>query len=489
MKWRARAGIAIAVLGFLALGSQPVARWIVSSTLSRFVPGGLAIEGAVRWDPIQQAWSCSQLRFHSDSGQTWRAERMTVRLDSKEFLRRNLVVDSARIDGITIETDDRRFVTEDELVHPVEIPCFSVDSWLHSVLIRHKNEILSASQSREFRRRELQQQWKHLRDRCESIQLAVDSHPLRGQQPAIEARQEIVSLMQSIAEERIRVRELNQRFASFSDQWRQEWRDEISEAIVRSLPDPNTSAHLIVKNSIVQHWMSHRDFISVASTSARPIHEIASKARGTDIELPGVSRNYLLVRNASLVGHLEPNRGDKVRFRANLVDLGDSASRFVPKSGWRFEPAIGSGITVDVSVEGPGNRSEIKQAGSREYQVVSWGRTADSETSSRAIWIRDNDMEKVELVCPIGILANQQPLLQEPLFQGGQSPIAADWQGCWDRAVRNRRGQCIAACWWVETASSGPARDPWQCQNMEVHPNTINLSKEIWNDTQTEYLE
>jgi hypothetical protein len=24
---------------------------------------------------------------------------------------------------------------------------------------------------------------------------------------------------------------------------------------------------------------------------------------------------------------------------------------------------------------------------------------------------------------------------------------------------------------------------------MEVHPNTINLSKEIWNDTQTEYLE
>jgi hypothetical protein len=491
MRWRARAGIAFAVLGFLTLGSQPVARWIVSTAISRFVSGEVTIDGTVRWDPLKHAWSCGQFQFESANGQTWRAERMTVRMDPKEFLRRNLVVDSAHVEGITMRADSVQPATPDEADVLRALPSFSIDTWIESELNRQKSKILSAVQSREYHKRDLQQRLDQLRERCDSTLAPSESNPMRSRQVANEVQREIASLLQAMAEERIRIRELDSNLQHRAVHWTIAWQDELSNSISQSIPNPSASAHLVVKKCIKEHWDSFRAILSVASVSTQSLGEAVSETRGTDVPIPGLPRNYALIRTASLTGQLETDLGSKMPFRAKLVGMGDANVPANPKSEWRFErtgiepSGAESGKAIIVNVQTSSGLQFPWLAPTRGSQELTWidpalpyaASKSASESASHLRWTRGEKGDNMEVAFPVGILI--QP----------QSSTWSEWQSYWDQVVKEHHCERLVASWWTEAGSMEQSADPWQCSGLELDPETGALAEEIWEETRARYVD
>lgn len=471
MRWRARAGLAIAILAILGVGFQPVSRWIVANTLSRFIAGQVRIEGDSHWDPWKLVWTCDQLSIELSQGERWKADRMAVRLNPEEFLRRNLVVDSAEIEGVRIGMHDPTELSSLDPTEPSpDTPAFSIEHWIDSVLAHHKSAILSASQSRDHRRRELQQQWNDLRERCQVRASMVDSHPYRSRQIDDQIRHETTKLSQALAEERIRIRELDWQWKQWSDQWRETWRDQLVDSISHSIPSKSASAHLFVKKSICEHWDAHQSLVSLASQATRPIREVSSNARGSDLALPGLPRNHTLIRTAHLSGSVEGNNGTSIRFRAHVEGLGDAASAIEPKSEWQFEPITEkAGRVIRVRVE---------------HQNVAWCSDLESDSASRAAWVHTQGGNHLEVLFPIRVLASR------PSSRTRESDVTvSDWQSCWDRAVQSHPGKQVAARCSLAVVTPEHIANPQRLREIELAPETATLVETIWDEAEDLYVD
>jgi hypothetical protein len=412
-------------------------------------------------------------------------------MDPKEFLRRNLVVDSASVDGITIRIDDLEPATPDDVDMLRAFPSFSPDTWLESEFNERKSEILSATQSRNFGSLELQQRLDHLRDRCDSTQIPSESNPLRAWQEANEVRREIACLLQAIAEERIRIRELGAGLRQRNEKWTSEWRDELSMSISQSIPNPKTLAHLFVKNCVKKHLNSFREILSVATVLTQPLGEMVSRTRGTDVSIPGLPRSYTLIRAASLTGQLETNSGNRFPFRAKLTGIGDENSPANPKSEWRFErtgfePFGGErGKAIVVSVRTSTGFRVPCQAATLGCQELAWvdpalphaALNSASDSTSHLRWSRGEQGDSMEVAFPVVILLQTQP------------SVWSEWQLHWDRMVQRHRGERLVASWRTASCSMEPKTDPWRCQGIELHPDTAALAEEIGEETRALFVD
>ena len=476
MKWRDTAGLSVAVLALLGIGSQPVARWIATRTVSQFASGEAALLGSTHWDPTRHAWTCYDLRIDAEGGESIRAARSTFRLDSKEFLRRNLVIDSAQVDGLMVYVPNAEVATSTELQQSVSLfPSFSVDAWLDTLLNQLKTDVLTASQRREHRRRELQTELERLQKRCTEMETVSNSNPLRSRADIQGVQREISNLLQAIAEEKIRVRETDRELERTVQHLREGWREEVVRSVSQSIPERSRLIRHIAEQSIAQYWESRRALLAYAIATARPLKELDSFGRGKEISIPGIPKNYVMIRSASMSGCMEIQDRTSVRFRASLKGWGDESCAIAPRSEWQFELAGSPSSSII--------QAHVERTDGGGGWVVRWRDHTDSKSTCQGILQSTSQGDRLDISIPVDSLLAMDSSGRALVFGG-----ATDWQTSWNGALRGYQGRELAASLPFQVRQSEGIASGWRCQTPEVHADSLAIVSEVWDKTMDGYV-
>lgn len=490
MKWRDSAGLTIAVTALLGFSAQPVARWIVNRTVSQFASGAATTAGNVSWDPVSQTWTCSNLRIETGGGEWVQAARATVRLDANELFRRNLVIDSAKVDGMILQFpqihDDHGSRSNPSIS---TFPEFSLDAWADTVLNQHKSDVLSASQRRDRRRLELRQQMDRLLSRCAEIESVSTPNPLRSRRDIQEVRREVADLLQALAEERIRTREADHKLAMATEKFQEAWRDDLAQSVVNLMPEKSRLVQHIVDRSFAQYWESRGPLIAVASSTGRPLQEQPSSTRGRDVSLPGLPKNHLKIRSANLSGMIEIENKKPIRFRASITGWGDEHGATEPQSKWHFEMVGTDSSSTIEAVVGRANRTDPSPVaiesppGSSEDLMITWTEHTDPALTSRGHWQTTAKGDRFDLTIPVDSIANLSRSDISIAFEGKM-----DWQSCWNAAMENYRGRYLSASLLLASRDSIGSDYPCHDQHPEANEESLVLVSEIWERTLANYL-
>jgi ribosomal protein L29 len=473
MKWRDTAGLTVAVLALLGIGSQPVARWIATRTVSQFVSADADLLGSTHWDPARHAWTCYDLKIAADGGESIRVARSTIRIDANEFLRRNLVIDSAQADGIVVRVPMGERASSDVSQAASMFPAFSSDAWMDSLLNQHKGDVLSAARGREQRRKELQQDLERLQKRCAGMQTDSSSNPLRGRGEIQEVQREIANLLQALAEERIRVRETDRELEQTVKRLREGWREDVARSIAQSLPERSRLIQQIAEQSIAEYWESRRALLSYAAATAKPLKELKSNNRGTEIPIVGISKNYLRIRTATLSGWMEIGNRTPVRFQASIQGWGDRSGAVNPKSDWRFELAS--------SASSPIIHTHVERADDGEGWIVTWCEDSDAQLACRGHLLTTDQGERLEISIPLDALSSVDP--SGAMVFGG----ATEWQTCWKRVLLGYRERELVASLPLVPADAEGVAGSWHCTAPQVHPDSLAVMADAWDKTLEHY--
>jgi len=474
MKWRDTAGLTVAVLALLGIGSQPVARWITKRTVSQFVSAEADLHGSTHWDPARHAWTFYDLKIVADGGESIQAARSTIRINSKEFFQRNLVIESAQVDGIVIRVPREQPVhSPDSLQMALPLPAFSSDAWMDSTLNQHKSDVLSAARYREQRRKELQLDLERLHKRCFEMETASSSNPLRGRGEIQEVQREIANLRQALAEERIRVRETDRELEHATKGLREGWREEVARSIAQSLPEQSRLIQQIAEQSIAEYWESRRALLAYATATAKPLKELQSDNRGTEIPIAGIARNYLRIRTANLSGLMQIGDRTPVRFQASIEGWGDQWGAINPKSDWRFELAS--------SAYSPIIQTHVERADDGEGWIVTWREDADSQHECLGHLLATAQGDLLEISIPVDALVSTDP--SAAMVFGG----ATDWQTCWKSVLHGYQGRELVASLPVTPTDSEGVAGGWRCPAPQIHPDTLTVMAQAWDKTLENY--
>jgi len=482
MKWRDSAGLTIAVLILLGFSAQPVARWIVKRTVSQYVPGTTTMAGNAYWDPVRHLWTCNELHLESAGGESLHASRATIRLDANELLRRNLVIDSLQVDGMVVQVPKRQGdIHAGDMPSRTTFPVFSPDAWADTLLNQHKSMVLSASQRREHRRSELQQQLEQLQMRCVDLETEASANPLRNRIDFQEVRRDIARLVQSLAEERIRIREADREIASAAERFQGAWRDDLAQSIINLLPDQSRLVQRITQKSLVQYWESRERLMSYASLTARPLKEREIAARGTVVSIPGLPTNYLMIRSANLAGTIAIEDQQPIRFRAAITGWGDTSRTLSPKSEWQFEFA---GSNASSIIQARVERTQLSKStiDVEDEWNITWTEHPNPELTSRCYWQTTSKGKRCDLTIPLDSIAELSRSSMLIAFEGKN-----DWESCWSKTIDGYRGRYLHASFSLDQVGSKdglnyPTTDP------EVSQDSIALVSEIWKQTLATFI-
>lgn len=477
MKWRDSAGLTIAVLILLGFSAQPVARWIVKRTVSQYVPGTATMAGNAYWDPVRHLWTCNELRVESAGGESLHASRATIRLDANELIRRNLVIDSLRVDGMVVQVPKKQQdIHAGDLESGTTFPVFSPDAWADTLLSQHKSLVLSASQRREHRRSELQQQLEQLQRRCADLETAASANPLRNRIDFQEVRRDVVQLVQSLAEERIRIREADRELATGAERFQTVWSDDLTQSIMHRLPDQSRLVQLIAQKSLAQYWESRERLMSYASLTARPLKEREAVARGTEVSIPGLPKNYTMIRSANLAGIIAIQDQQPIRFRAAVTGWGDTSCTLDPKSEWQFEFAGSSASSIIQA------RVERCPSDATDQWNITWTEHPNPELTSRGHWQTTSNGQRCDLTIPLDSIAELSQSSMLSAFEGKN-----DWESCWSKTIDGYRGRYLHASLSLDPFGSIDESSQ-QKMDPEVSQESMSLVSEIWKQTLATYV-
>lgn len=494
MKWRDSAGLIIAVLILLGFSAQPVARWIVKRTVSQYVPGKATMAGNASWDPVRHTWTCDELHVESGGGDSFHASRATIRLDASELIRRNLVIDSLRVDGVVVHGPRRpQDLYTGALRAEATFPSFSPDAWADTLLNAHKGMVLSASQRREHCRSELEQQLEQLQKRCADLEIATSANPLRNRIDFQEVRRDVAQLVQSLAEERIRIREADRELATRAERFQASWRDDLARSIFDLLPDQSLLVQLIARKSLAQYWESRERLMSYASLTARPLKEREVVGRGTEVSIPGLTKNYVMIRSANLAGTIAIEDQQPIRFRAVVTGWGDTYSTLDPKSEWQFEFAGSNGSSmINARVEriqppksmalSNSNLPDATGEWATDQWYITWTEHPNPELTCRGRWQTTSNGQRCDLSIPLDSIAELSRSSMLAAFEGKN-----DWESCWSKTIDGYRGRYLHASMLLDLEGSiDPSNPP--TMDPEVSEESLSLVSEIWKQTLATYI-
>jgi ribosomal protein L29 len=483
MKWRDSAGMTIAVLALLGLGAQPIARWMVARAVSQYVPGTATIAGSVTWDPARHVWTCHDLRLDADGHQAVNAVRATFQLDSKALFRRDLVIDSARVDGMVVHAPKSQPELGNEQRVVSAFPTFSPDVWGDTLLHQQKSEVLSASQRHEIRHLELLKQLDSLRARCEGIKAATSPNPLRNRSEIREVRRDVANLLQALAEERIQIRETDRALERTTVRLQDAWREDLSQSITDQLPQTPELVQELAVCYLAQYWESRRFLMRCASATAAPLQEREFSTRGSEVRIPGLPRNHLVIRSATLAGSIQAEDEPPIRFRAEITGWGDASSAIDPRSDWRFEM---DGNKTTSKIQAHVERAACTNSSASEIPqgfLLTWTEHANPELTSRGIWKTTSDGDRIDLSVPVDSIADMSRSGPSIAFEG-----KTDWESCWISAIEKFRGRYLNASLPLTHAHPAGTTDFWQCRNPEVSPESLTLLTQAWEETLAAYV-
>lgn len=484
MKWRESAGLTIAVLALLGFGSQPFARWVVTRTVNRYVPGGAATAGSVSWDPVRHTWTCDQFRLRIDGVDSFLAARATVLLDSNALMNRNLLVKSARVDGAVIPISERALLPSSDYGESSStFASFRPEMWLDTQLQQYKSQILSASRRREQRHQELLEQWNRLQSRCEEVQVAATPNPLRTRTDIQEVRRDFANLFQVLAEERIQIRETDRELEKPFQRLRDTWREDLREAIVHPLPDRTRLVQQIAEKCLMQYWDSRRLLLRCASITARPLVLQESILQGTEVKIAGMPNRYVKIRMAALAGCIDIEAKKQIRFRASVNGWGDASSPGESEANWYFEiPGIGAPLSIRARME-DFDRTISSAPQYRDRIAFAWTEKSEPSMDCQGRWHSYPDGDRFELSLPVDCIADLARSHGWAAFDG-----QSDWESCWGTAIENYRGSYLLASLTLSDQNNYGIADDWRCDHTEVSKESLELVSLAWDRTLTAYL-
>jgi hypothetical protein len=495
MRWRDSAGLIFAVLVLLGLGAQPVARWIVTRAVSSYVQHDPLIAGTVSWDPVGNTWTCNDFRVGAGTGGSVHVTRATVRVDSSALFRRNLVIDSAKVDGLNIRLPD-----EEEDLRRAEssaspenrmgvVPAFSAEAWSNQFMNPFRSQVLSVAQRRENRRYELRQEWERIQNRARELETALNPNPLRKRVDVQEFRRDMAKLIQAFAEERIIVRETSRDLDRGLARLEREWMIELGRSIDGDLPESSHWVQQLADRCLVQYWDARRPWISYAVAATLPLQESPPSARGREIPIPGLPRNYVMIRSVHVSGSLETEDRNKIRFRGSIRGWGDPSCALDPTSEWEWEVPDANAISVvKARIERPhrvddGSVKAPAILDRREGLLITWQEHSNPDRTSRGHWRSTSWGDRFELAIPIESLAELSRTGDVIAFDG-----SSEWMECWDQAIAASGGEYLHASLPLGGRSTtGRWAGSWKCSDPEMDRESFARFTQIWEATLATY--
>ena len=361
MAWRRRLAILFSLVVLAAFAAEPMLRALSYRTLSQVLERQVAVEGKARLSIQDGTLRVKDVRFDSLSGQSFEIEQVTAKINQSDFLSRNLVVDHATVQGLAIRSGPKRSATiESNSSGPTTpgqaslsrvasirstqlapFPRFDVNEWSNSLCSTLEQLAQQLSHQRSTARNAIETRLATLKKRLPNVPLA-DQNPLRDR-AAIEAiRTEFVAIRQSIAEERVALRDVERNLPDEVNRVQHRWSTEMEPAIAATLPDFEKSLRSSLLDYVNQLLEESEPLLHTVQDCLSPIakshsNSASSSSRGVDVSIPGFAGNYVLVRSATIQGWLVPFEKKRIPFDCQLSQWGHGKPMIDrPKAHWRF---------------------------------------------------------------------------------------------------------------------------------------------------------
>ncbi len=354
MKWRARAGMIVVVLVVLGVSAQPTSRWIVSKSLARTLAGQVRINGSLFWSAPDETLHVRNVSLDSAAWGRVQIDRLQARIDPYEFLQRNLVINSATLQGVVLHRErDTSLVSrkarETGIHRSSAAPAFELHAWLESIRRESEDRTLEITDQCERIGEHLVSRFDTIERRAHSIS-QLDQNPLRNRVQIEELRRDCLGLRQALAEERVRLREIDREIRRASQRMLEEWHVTLGDAIAASLPDRRPAIERTILDHVEVHLRSRQTILEVLMATAFPSPAASERSLGVDVPLPGIENRFTLVRSANIQGQIESGSQVPIEFACAVTGWTDvtepdaNFSRGQPALRWQFEVPDATGV-------------------------------------------------------------------------------------------------------------------------------------------------
>jgi len=263
MAWRRRLAILFSLVVLAAFAAEPMLRALSHRTLAQVLNREVTVEGKAKLSIQDGTLRVKDVRFHSPSGQSFEIEQVTAKINQKDFLSRNLVVDHATVQGLAIRSGAIRPTTsqsscpngtasssqgtsaEMPLAQPASVrrptqltpfPQFDVTEWSNAFRSTLEQVAQRLSNQRSAAKNSLETRLATSKKRLPNVPLA-EQNPLRDRAVIEAIRAEFVAIRQAIAEERVALRDIQRSLPEEVTEVQQRWASEMEPAITATLPD------------------------------------------------------------------------------------------------------------------------------------------------------------------------------------------------------------------------------------------------------------
>ncbi|MFN9984455.1 MAG: hypothetical protein ACK52S_02785 [Pirellula sp.] len=362
MAWRRRLAILFSLAVLAAFAAEPMLRALSYRTLSQLLDRQVTIEGKAKLSIHDGTLRVKDVRFDSPSGQSFEIEQVTAKINQKDFLSRNLVIDHATVQGLAIRSGIKRSMTSPssnslesatgrhEILGEATIrrsnqltpfPRFDATEWTNSYRSTLKQLAQQLSNQRSATKNSLETRLATLKRRLPNVPLA-EQNPLRDRAVIESIRSEFVAIRQSIAEERVALRDIERNLPEEVNRVQQHWASEMEPAIAATLPEFENSIRSSLMEYVNQLLEESEPLLQIVQDSLSPLSESHSTSanlasQGADVPIPGFSGNHVLIRSATIQGWLVPFEKKRIPFDCQLSQWGHGKPTIdSPKAHWRF---------------------------------------------------------------------------------------------------------------------------------------------------------
>lgn len=337
MKFRHRLLILATVLGGGAIAFQPTMRVFIERRLSQSMRSDVHIQSS-KISLMDSTVAMDNISIRGTDSSRITIEKAAFHFDPSQFLRRNLILDSAIAEGMWIPLAPPTESELPKLAGPgfqFEEPKINFGDDTRSQMMTYTAP-LRASVDSEFDA----QQKSHIAigNALDALEQKLDEavpdesvpNPLRLRFLIEDARKELAILKQSMAEDRVDRKNSDKRFKAAIDNARQNWDSRVRSNINMEAPSAKIVASYLANAALVREFNSLRPLMNMVATPIRasespkarlaqnefgtvstpanhPKIDLASVfptstahplqiSRGIDVPLPGITENAMALR-------------------------------------------------------------------------------------------------------------------------------------------------------------------------------------------------
>lgn len=337
MKFRHRLLILATVLGGGAIAFQPTMRLLIERRLSQSMRSDVHIQSS-KISLIDSTVALDNISIRNSDATRITVEKAAFHFDAAQFLRRNLILDSAIADGMSVplssppETDLPKFATPGFQFDEPKIN-FGDDtrSQLMSYTAPLRTSVDTEFEAQQRSHIEIENTLDAIEQKlAEAVPDESVPNPLRLRFLIEDARKELAILKQSMAEDRVERKNSDKRFKVAIENARQNWDSRVRTNINSEAPSAKIVASYLANAALIQEFNSLRPLINMVATPVRaseipmvnisqsdtaalsattnqPKIDLASVfpsanvyplqiSRGIDVTLPGIVENAMALR-------------------------------------------------------------------------------------------------------------------------------------------------------------------------------------------------